>query len=48
MEGQTFFYYKRLNLNLNSYAGNNGLPVILPSSPFVFPLPDAELQYRGL
>jgi hypothetical protein len=45
VEGQTFFYYKRLNLNLNLDAGT---PVILPSSPFVFPLPDAENQYRGL
>ncbi len=43
-EGQTFYYYKRLNLNLNTYAGT---PVVLPLSPFVFPLPDAEIQYRG-
>jgi hypothetical protein len=44
-EGQTFFYYKRLNLNLNTYAGT---PTILPPAVFVFPLPDAEKQYRGL
>lgn len=45
MEGQAFYYFKRLNLNLNTYSGTTA---ILPPAPFVFPLPDAEKAYRGL
>jgi hypothetical protein len=43
-EGQTFFYYKRLGLNLQAASGTTA-PV--PSGAYIFPLPDAEKQYRG-
>jgi starch-binding outer membrane protein, SusD/RagB family len=42
-EGQTFFYFKRLNLNLNAATG---MPTTLPANPYVFPLPDAELAHN--
>lgn len=42
-EGQTFFYYKRLNMNL---ATETGTTVIVPSNVYVFPIPDKENEYN--
>ena len=43
-EGQTFFYYKRLNLDLKAASG---YPLTPPSGAYTFPLPDLEKEYRG-
>jgi hypothetical protein len=43
LEGQTFFYYKRLNMDL---ALATGTSAIVPAGAYVFPLPDAELVYN--
>jgi hypothetical protein len=43
-EGQTFFYYKRLNKNLKQVSGT---PATLPANVYVFPLPDLEKEYRN-
>jgi hypothetical protein len=42
-EGQTFFYYKRLNMNL---ALATGTSAIVPAGAYVFPIPDAEQVYN--
>jgi starch-binding outer membrane protein, SusD/RagB family len=43
-EGQTFFYYKRLNKNLTQASGT---PATLPTNVYVFPMPDLEKEYRN-
>lgn len=45
-EGQTWFYYKRLNKDLKQVTLNT-IPV-LPPDVYVFPLPDKELEYNNL
>ncbi len=42
-EGQTFFYYKRLNMNLALVTGTT---VNVPAGAYVLPIPDAELEYN--
>ncbi len=42
-EGQTFFYYKRLNLDLRTASG---YPLTPPAGAYVFPMPDLEKEYR--
>jgi hypothetical protein len=42
-EGQTFFYYKRLNKNLSTVTSNTA---VIPANAYVFPLPDKELEYN--
>jgi hypothetical protein len=42
-EGQTFLYFKRLNLNLQTAAGLNFVP---PPDAYNFPIPDLEKEYR--
>ena len=42
-EGQTFFYYKRLNKNLSVVTSNTA---VIPANAYVFPLPDKELEYN--
>ncbi|MNL76416.1 hypothetical protein D3C87_2023820 [compost metagenome] len=42
-EGQTFFYYKRLNKDL---AAVTGTTVIVPKGAYVFPIPDKEIEYN--
>ncbi len=42
-EGQTFFYYKRLNKDL---AAVTGTTVIVPQGAYVFPVPDKEVEYN--
>ncbi|WP_222536873.1 RagB/SusD family nutrient uptake outer membrane protein [Pedobacter polysacchareus] len=41
-EGQTFFYYKRLNKNLSAVTGI----AIVPPGAYVFPIPDKEQEYN--
>ena len=44
-EGQLYFYYKRNNINLNAVTNNpNSVPV--GALPYIFPLPDNEVQFR--
>lgn len=44
-EGQLYFYYKRNNINLNAVTNNpNTVPV--GALPYIFPLPDNEVQFR--
>jgi hypothetical protein len=42
-EGQTFFYYKRLNKDLSKVTSNTA---IIPANVYVFPLPDKEVEYN--
>ena len=42
-EGQTFFYYKRLNKDLKAETGTT---VIVPADVYVFPIPDREIEYN--
>jgi len=42
-EGQTFFYYKRLNKDLTKVTATTA---VIPANVYVFPLPDRELQYN--
>ncbi|WP_185955278.1 RagB/SusD family nutrient uptake outer membrane protein [Solitalea koreensis] len=42
-EGQTFFYYKRLNKDL---AVETGITTV-PSNAYVFPIPDKENEYNN-
>jgi hypothetical protein len=42
-EGQTFFYYKRLNKDLTKVSLNTA---IVPAKVYVFPLPEKELLYN--
>ncbi|QIL40508.1 RagB/SusD family nutrient uptake outer membrane protein [Pedobacter sp. HDW13] len=42
-EGQTFFYYKRLNKDLKTESGTT---VPVPANVYVFPIPDKELEYN--
>jgi starch-binding outer membrane protein, SusD/RagB family len=42
-EGQTFFYYKRLNKDLKQATGTTA---IIPNDVYVLPLPDAEKEYN--
>lgn len=42
-EGQTFFYYKRLNKDL---ALASGTSAIVPVGAYVFPIPDKEIEYN--
>jgi hypothetical protein len=42
-EGQTFFYYKRLNMDLKQVTTTTAA---IPSGVYVFPLPDKELEYN--
>ncbi|WP_316815717.1 RagB/SusD family nutrient uptake outer membrane protein [Pedobacter nyackensis] len=40
-EGQTFFYYKRLNKDLKIESGTT---VAVPANAYVFPIPDKEVE----
>jgi len=40
-EGQTFFYYKRLNKDLKQETGTT---VTIPADAYVFPIPDKEVE----
>jgi hypothetical protein len=42
-EGQTFFYYKRLNKDLKTESGTT---VTVPANAYVFPIPDKEGEYN--
>ena len=42
-EGQTFFYYKRLNKDLKQVTGT---VAAVPADVYVFPLPDKEKEYN--
>nr|WP_199077321.1 RagB/SusD family nutrient uptake outer membrane protein [Pedobacter sp. ASV19] len=42
-EGQTFFYYKRLNKDL---AAATGTAAIVPPGAYTFPIPDKEVEYN--
>ncbi|ANE53189.1 RagB/SusD family nutrient uptake outer membrane protein [Flavisolibacter tropicus] len=42
-EGQTFFYYKRLNKDLSKVTSTTS---VIPANVYVFPLPDKELEYN--
>jgi len=42
-EGQTFFYYKRLNKDLKLVTGT---PATIPADVYVFPIPDKEKEYN--
>jgi starch-binding outer membrane protein, SusD/RagB family len=42
-EGQTFFYYKRLNKDLAKVTSTTAA---IPANVYVFPLPDKELEYN--
>jgi hypothetical protein len=42
-EGQTFFYYKRLNKDLKQVTTTTA---IIPADVFVFPVPDKEKEYN--
>lgn len=42
-EGQTFFYYKRLNKDLKAETGTT---VLVPDKVYVFPVPDKENEYN--
>ncbi len=43
-EGQTWYYYKRLNKDLRQASGT---PAPIPDKVYVFPLPDLEKEYRN-
>lgn len=40
-EGQTFFYYKRLNKDLKAESGTT---IAVPTNAYVFPIPDKEIE----
>jgi len=42
-EGQTFFYYKRLNKDLKQVTATT---VAIPADVYVFPIPDKEKEYN--
>jgi len=42
-EGQTFFYYKRLNKDLKLVTGTVAM---IPADAYVFPIPDKEKEYN--
>lgn len=42
-EGQTFFYYKRLNKDLKVESGTTA---VVPNNAYVFPIPDKEGEYN--
>jgi len=42
-EGQTFFYYKRLNKDLGKVTANTAA---IPANVYVFPIPDREWEYN--
>src|SRR6187549_2909622 len=42
-EGQTFFYYKRLNKDLKLVTGT---PAAIPADVYVFPIPEKEKEYN--
>ena len=42
-EGQTWFYYKRLNKDLKQVTAT---PAIIPADVYVFPIPDKEKEYN--
>lgn len=42
-EGQTFFYYKRLNKDLKQVTGTTAT---VPAGVYVFPVPDKEKEYN--
>ncbi|MES2773053.1 MAG: RagB/SusD family nutrient uptake outer membrane protein [Bacteroidota bacterium] len=42
-EGQTFFYYKRLNKDLKQATGT---VAVIPAGVYVFPIPDKEKEYN--
>jgi hypothetical protein len=42
-EGQTFFYYKRLNKDLKLESGTTA---IVPANAYVFPIPDKENEFN--
>ena len=42
-EGQTFFYYKRLNKDLKQVTATT---VAIPAKVYVFPIPDKEIEYN--
>jgi hypothetical protein len=42
-EGQTFFYYKRLNKDLGLVTGT---PAAIPADAYMFPIPDKEKEYN--
>ena len=42
-EGQTFFYYKRLNKDLKQVTLT---PVAIPANVYVFPIPEKEKEYN--
>jgi len=42
-EGQTWFYYKRLNKDLKQVTST---PAIIPADVYVFPIPDKEKEYN--
>ncbi|WP_165784629.1 RagB/SusD family nutrient uptake outer membrane protein [Solitalea longa] len=44
-EGQTFFYYKRLNLDLKAASGTTAV-VTVPETAYVFPIPDKENEFN--
>lgn len=43
-EGQTFFYFKRLNKDLKQVTGTTA--AIIPADVYVFPIPDKEKEYN--
>ena len=42
-EGQTFFYYKRLNKDLKQVTGT---VAVIPADVYVFPIPEKEKEYN--
>ena len=42
-EGQTYFYYKRLNKDLKQVTTTTA---IIPQDVYVFPIPDKEKEYN--
>ena len=42
-EGQTFFYYKRLNKDLKQVTATTAT---IPADVYVFPVPDKEKEYN--
>ena len=43
-EGQTFFYYKRLNKDLRQVTATTAANI--PADVYVFPIPDREKEYN--
>jgi len=42
-EGQTLFYYKRLNKDLKQVTTTTA---VIPANVYVFPIPDKEKEYN--